>query len=157
MNLRSFPHNDARVIETNISGWTVTKILVDNGSLTDIIFASAFDQIEIDRKLLQPFDTPLIGFGGKRLPPWEKSVYQFPSGTWKIPARSMPPSMSLTYYPYNVILGRGFLITFEAIIHQTYLCMKMSAAKGVINVHGNQQGAQDIERGIAREKRMFTI
>ena len=65
VNLRSFPHTDALVIEANIQGWTIGKILVDMGSSADIIFSSTFDRMNIDRNLLQPADVPLIGFGGK--------------------------------------------------------------------------------------------
>jgi hypothetical protein len=35
-------HNDAMVIEVNIAGWVIGKILVDNGSLTDILFLKTF-------------------------------------------------------------------------------------------------------------------
>jgi hypothetical protein len=34
------------------------------------------------------------------------------------------------YYPYNGILGRGFLNKFEAVIHQAYLCIKIPATLG---------------------------
>lgn len=54
------------------------------------------------------------------------------------------------YYPYNVILGRDFLNTFEAILHQAYLCMKLPTAERIITVFGNQQTARDIEKGIIR-------
>ena len=75
VNLLSFPHTDALVIEANIQGWTIGKILVDTGSSADIIFSSTFDRMNIDRNLLQPADIPLIGFGGKRRP-WKDN----PSG-----------------------------------------------------------------------------
>jgi hypothetical protein len=35
-------HNDAMVIEVNIAGWVIGKILVDNGSSTDILFLKTF-------------------------------------------------------------------------------------------------------------------
>ena len=55
------------VIETNLAGWTVTKILVDTGSSADIRFASTFDSMKLDRNLLQPAGHPLYGFGGKQV------------------------------------------------------------------------------------------
>jgi len=65
VDLLSFSHTDTLVIDANIQGWTIKKILVDTGSSTDIIFSSTFDRMNIDRNLLQPADVPLIGFGGK--------------------------------------------------------------------------------------------
>ena len=67
VDLLSFPHTDALVIDANIQGWTIEKILVDTGSSTDIIFSSIFDRMNIDCNILQPADVPLIGFGGKRV------------------------------------------------------------------------------------------
>ena len=67
MSLNSYPHTDEMVIEANIQGWTIRKILIDTGSSADIIFSSTFDRMNIDRNLLQPAEIPLIGFGGKRV------------------------------------------------------------------------------------------
>jgi hypothetical protein len=51
------------------------------------------------------------------------------------------------YYPYNGILGRGFLNKFEAIIHQAYLCVKIPATQGVITIRGHQNDGRNLERG----------
>jgi hypothetical protein len=56
---------DAMVIEANIDGWAVSKILVDGGSSVDIIFTATIDAMKIDRKLLVRVEHPLYGFGGK--------------------------------------------------------------------------------------------
>jgi hypothetical protein len=40
-------------------------------------------------------------------------------------------------YPYNATIGRGTLNAFKAIVHPTYLCMKMPSNKGPISVYGN--------------------
>jgi hypothetical protein len=48
-------------------------------------------------------------------------------------------------YPYNAIIGRGTLNAFEAILHPTYLCMKISSDQGPIAVHGSQEVARRAE------------
>jgi hypothetical protein len=45
-------------------------------------------------------------------------------------------------YPYNAIIGRGTLNAFEAILHPTYLCMKIPSEQGPIAVHGSQEAAR---------------
>jgi hypothetical protein len=52
INLVSYPHSDTMVIEANIHGWMIGKILVDTGSSADIIFSNTFDRMNIDKNLL---------------------------------------------------------------------------------------------------------
>ena len=48
-------------------------------------------------------------------------------------------------YPYNAIIGRGTLNAFEAILHPTYLCMKIPSDQGPIAVHGSQEATRRAE------------
>jgi hypothetical protein len=48
-------------------------------------------------------------------------------------------------YPYNAIIGRGTLDAFEAILHPTYLCMKIPSDQGPIAVHGSQEAARRVK------------
>jgi hypothetical protein len=43
LRLESYPRADAMVITTNITGWGISRILIDLGSSADIIFAGTFD------------------------------------------------------------------------------------------------------------------
>ena len=44
-------------------------MLVDNGSLVDILYYPAFQQMGIDKARLIPMNAPLVGFGGTRVLP----------------------------------------------------------------------------------------
>jgi hypothetical protein len=48
-------------------------------------------------------------------------------------------------YPYNAIIGQGTLNAFKAILHPTYLCMKIPSDQGLIAVHGSQEVARRAE------------
>jgi hypothetical protein len=60
-------------------------------------------------------------------------------------------------YPYNAIIGRGTLNAFEAILHPTYLCMKISLEQGSIAVHGSQEAARRAERNWMDSKAIHNI
>ena len=63
------PHDDPLVIRAVVANKTVHRVLVDNGSSADIIFASAFDKIDIGRARLEPVSTHLFGFSGEKVLP----------------------------------------------------------------------------------------
>jgi hypothetical protein len=65
--LKSANHNDAMVIEVNIAGWVIRKILVDNAA--DILFFKTFEKMNLSQHMLHPLEYPLHGFGGKPIKP----------------------------------------------------------------------------------------
>jgi hypothetical protein len=106
------------------------------------------------RDLLQPPDTPLYGFGGRVIHALGKVVLPESFGIVQN-ARTEYLSFDVVeiYYPYNVILGRGFLNKFEAVIHQAYLCMKIPVTLGVITIWGHQNDSRNLERGCTPRQR----
>ena len=70
------PHDDALVVSLRVGDYNVHRMLVDNGSLADILYYladilyyPAFQQMGIDRARLTPTNAPLVGFGGTRILP----------------------------------------------------------------------------------------
>ena len=63
------PHDDPLMIRVVMANKTILKVLVDNGSSADIIFASAFDKMGIGREKLEPVNTYLRGFSRERVLP----------------------------------------------------------------------------------------
>ena len=63
------PHNDLLVIMLTIEGFNTKRVLVDNGSSVDIIYLPAFQQLKLDPKRLQSFDSTLVIFSGDRVYP----------------------------------------------------------------------------------------
>jgi hypothetical protein len=148
INLTSFPHTDIIVITVHIDRWDVTKILIDNGSQAKILFLATFDKMGFDRKQLRELSKPLYRFDRKRIEPIRTITLPVSFNTPK-----KPRTEYITFdvvdmaYPYNAIFGRGLLNTFEAALHSAYLCLKVLATFGVINVFDSQQEARNIENG----------
>jgi hypothetical protein len=60
---------DAFVAKTNIAGFTIHNILIDNGSSADILFIKPFEQMNLDKRTLEPAGNSLFGFGKKKIEP----------------------------------------------------------------------------------------
>jgi hypothetical protein len=69
VKLTTFPHTNTMVVIVHIDRWDITKILIDTGSQTKILFLATFDKMGFDRKQLKEPSKPLYGFGGKRIEP----------------------------------------------------------------------------------------
>ena len=102
---------------------------------------------------MQPSESPLIGFGGKKIDALGKiSLVSF-RGQENARTEYVTFDIVDLYYPYNAIFGRGFANKFNVTIHMGYLCMKMPALHGTITVHGSQKEARNIERAIYKSQR----
>ena len=55
-------YDDAFVVSIRVGGYNTHRVLVDNGSSTNILYYPAFQQMRIDREQLIPSNVPLVGF-----------------------------------------------------------------------------------------------
>ncbi|GFS34966.1 hypothetical protein Acr_00g0037010 [Actinidia rufa] len=109
------PHDDALVVSAVIANFNVQRILIDSGSSADILFISAFEKMKIGLDKLQPFHTPLIGFGGNTTHP-------------------------LGWINLPITLGTEPQI--KAITSTYHLKMKFPTLTGIGEVKGNQKVAR---------------
>lgn len=106
------------VIETNLVRWAVTRIIIDTGSSANILFASTFDDMKLNRNLLQPAGRPLYGFRGKQVKTIGKITLLV---TFSDQSNSRTEHITFNVVDmlsnYNAIFGRGVTNVFSAIIH----------------------------------------
>ena len=101
------------------------RVLVDNGSLTDILYCSTFQQMRINREQLAPINALLIGFEWTRV---------FPLGpvTLLVIVDDYPQqiTMDVTFLvvdrssAYNAILERPILNSWKAVTSTYHLMIK---------------------------------
>jgi hypothetical protein len=146
LQLKDYPHNDAIVISCVIKGFLVHNVLVDTGSAADIICAKAFRQMQEQDDKIHDATSPLCGFGGRQIVALGKITMQI-SFSYVHNTRTEQVVFDIVHmdYPYNAIIGRGTLNAFEAILHPTYMCMKIPSDQGPIAVHGSQEAARRAE------------
>jgi hypothetical protein len=135
IKLTYFPHIDAMVITTHIDKRNVTRVSVDNGSQTEILFLSAYDQMGFDKKQLKEASKPLCGFRGRIEPIGSISLPVSFDSLHNTHTEHITLDVVDMHYAYNAIFGRGLINTL---------------ALGVIL---NQKGAKNIEQGFAPSHR----
>ncbi|XP_013617616.1 PREDICTED: uncharacterized protein LOC106324141 [Brassica oleracea var. oleracea] len=59
------PHDDALVIRLDIGGCELSRVMINTGSLADVLFYDAFKRMGFSKALLKQERTPLIGFAGE--------------------------------------------------------------------------------------------
>ena len=127
-----------------IEGFNTKRILMDNGSFTDIIYLPTFQQLKLDLGRLRPFDSPLVSFNGDRV---------YPKGIMTLTVTVGIYSRQLTHqldflvvdYPssYNVIIGRLTLNRWKSATSTYFLKVKFPTENGVSEVKGDQVLARE--------------
>ena len=152
------PHDDPLVIRAVVANKTIHRVLVDNGSLTDIIFASAFDKMGIGRERLEQVNTHLRVFSGEKVPPLGSIRLVLTLGD--------PPSQATTTVrflivdapsAYNVLLGRPSLNAIKAIPFASHMVIKFPTANGVGMVQGDQRVARECYSASMKQKAVESI
>ena len=127
-----------------IEGFNTRKILVENGSSTDIIYLSTFKQLKVATERLHPFDSPLISFSGDRVYP--KGIVTL---TITVEAYLKQLTCQLDFLvvdcpsSYNVIIGWPTLNRWKAATSTYCLKVKFPTENGVGEAKGEQMQAKE--------------
>ena len=63
------PHDDALVITLRIGGYDVKRVMVDQGSVVEIIYSDLYKGLNLKSEDLTPYSSPLVSFEGKLIIP----------------------------------------------------------------------------------------
>jgi hypothetical protein len=127
----------------------VKKVLVDEGSSINVTFPRTLLALGVALKDLIESDTPFFG-----IVPTEG---EYPLGHIYMPITFGTLENYRTEFlrfevarfdcGYNAIIGRPGLAKFMAILHYSYMILKMSGPQGIITVRADFQGAAKCFRG----------
>ena len=151
------PHDDSLVIMLMIEGFNTRRILMDNGSSTDIIYLPAFQQLRLDPRRLRPFDSPLVSFSGDR-------VYSKGIVTLTVTVGTHPRQLTrqLDFFgvdcpsSYNMITGRPTLNRWKAATSTYCLKVKFPTENGVGEVKADQVLAREYYQAMLVAKENYT-
>ncbi|XP_062103457.1 uncharacterized protein LOC133814527 [Humulus lupulus] len=132
-------HHDALVIALYIANFLTKRILIDNGSSTNILFLSALKEIGIDESKIIKNTTTLIDFSGEQrntLGEIELRVY--------VEGVNLCTRFLVVDSPsaYNVILGRPWIHEMEAIPSTYHQVLRFPTKWGVKEIKGQQKDSR---------------
>ena len=147
------PHDDPLVIRVVVANKTIHRVLVDNGSSVDIIFASAFDKMGIGREKLEPINTHLRGFSGERVLPLGSIQLVLTLGDPQCQATTTVRFLIVDApSAYNILLGRPSLNAIRAIPSAYHMVIKFPTANEVRMVRGDQCIARECYSASMKQK-----
>ena len=106
------PHNDALLITLRIRDYDVKRVMVDNGSVAEIMYPNLYKGLNLKSKYLMPYSSPLMSFNRKLI---------IPKGMIRLPIQTGPEIVKVnfivvdTYFPYTAIVNRPWLHTLGAV------------------------------------------
>ena len=106
------PHDDALVITLKIGGYDVKRVMVDQGSGTEIMYPDLYMGLNLRPKDLIAYDSLLVSFDGKVV---------VPKGQIRLPLQASSKVVEVdfivvdAYSPYTAIVARPWLHAFGAV------------------------------------------
>ena len=152
------PHDDPLVVRAVVANKIVHRVLVNNGSSADIIFASAFDKMGIGRERPKPINTHLRGFSGEKVLPLGSIQLVLTLG--EPPYQATKTARFLVVdapSSYNMLLGRPFLNAIKAIPSAYHMMIKFPIVSGVEMVRGDQRVAREWYSASMKQKAVDNI
>ena len=112
------PHDDALVITLRIGGYDVKKVMVDQGSVAEIMYPDLYKGINLKAEDLMPYSSPLVSFEGKIIIPKGQVRLLVQTGSEVVEVDFIVVD---AYSPYTAIVAKPWLHTLGAVsstLHQ---------------------------------------
>ncbi|XP_030970844.1 uncharacterized protein LOC115991265 [Quercus lobata] len=102
------PHDDALVVTLRIGGYDVKRVMIDQGSVVDIMYPDLYRGLNLKPENLIAYSSPLVSFEGKMV---------VPKGQIRLPVQTGTDVVEMDFIivdvfsPYTAIMGKPWLHT----------------------------------------------
>ena len=100
------PHDDALVVTFRIGGYDVKRVMINQGSATEIMYPDFYKGLGLKTENLMTYSSPLVSFEGKMVVPKRRIRLPVQVGTDVVEVDFIVVD---AFSPYTAIMGRPWL------------------------------------------------
>ena len=133
------PHDDALVITLRIEGYDVKRVMVDQGSIAEIMYPNLYKGLNLKSEDLTPYSSPLVSFEGK---------FIIPKGQIRLPVQTGSEVVEVdfivvdVYSLYTAIVAKSWLHTLGAVSFTLHQNVKYPSDGQIKEILGGQSMAR---------------
>ena len=128
------PHDDALVVTLRIGGYDVKRVLVDQGSIVEVMYPDLYKGLKLKPEDLIAYNSPLMSFEGKTITP--KGMIRLPIQT-DLDVVEVDFIVVDAYSLYTAIVARPWLHVLGAVSSTLHQKVKYPLESRVKEVIGN--------------------
>ena len=133
------PHDDALVVTLRISGYDVKRVMIDQGSVAEIMYPDLYKGLGLKPENLTTYSSPQVSFEGKMV---------VPKGQIRLPVQIGIDVVEVDFIvvdafsPYTAIMSRPWLHTLGAVSSTLHQKMKYTSGDQVLKIVRSQSMAR---------------
>ena len=128
------PHDDALVVTLRIGGYDVKRVMIDQGSATEVMFSDLDKGLSLKLENLMAYSSPLVSFEGKMAVPKRQIKLPMQDGTDVVEVDFIVVD---AFSPYTAIMGRPWLHTLGAVSFTLHQKLKYPSEGQVLEIVGS--------------------
>ena len=128
------PHDDALVVTLRIGGYDVKRVMIDQGSATEIMYPDLYKGLGLKLEDLTVYSSPLVSFEGKTVVPKGQIRLLVQAGTDVVEVNFI---MVDAFSPYTAIMGRPWLHSLGAVSSTFHQKIKYLSGGQVLEIVGS--------------------
>ena len=128
------PHDDALMVTFRIGGYDVKRVMVDQGSAVEIMYADLFKGLSLKPEDLATYSFPLVSFEGKIVVP--KVQIRLPVQT-ESDVVEVDFIVVDAFFPYTAIMGRPWLHSLGVVSSTLHQKVKYPSGGQVLEIVGS--------------------
>ena len=128
------PHDDALVVTLRIGGYDVKRIMIDQGSATEVMYSDLYKGLSLKLENLTAYSSPLMSFEGKMAVPKRQIKLPMQVGTDVVEVDFIVVD---AFSPYTAIMGRPWLHTLGAVSFTLHQKVKYPSGGQVLEIVGS--------------------